>query len=44
MSGYTNNGIVHHSVLGKNGNFLQKLFAWKGLARKVRQVLDDEKE
>ena len=40
VSGYTHNFIVHHGVLDKNLNFMQKPFSIDNLARKVRQVLD----
>jgi two-component system cell cycle sensor histidine kinase/response regulator CckA len=40
MSGYTDNAIVHHGVLKKGMNFIQKPFTIDGLASKVREVLD----
>jgi hypothetical protein len=40
MSGYTDNAIVHHGVLGEGINFMQKPFTLDGLARKGREVLD----
>jgi len=40
MSGYTGNAIVHHGVLEKGMNYIQKPFAVDALARKVREVLD----
>jgi PAS domain S-box-containing protein len=40
MSGYTDNTIVHHGVVKKGTNYIQKPFTVDGLARKVRQVLD----
>ena len=40
MSGYTDNTIEHHGVLGKSTAFLQKPFNAIDLARKVRGVLD----
>ena len=40
MSGYTDNAIVHHGVLGEGMEFIQKPFTVDGLIRKVREVLD----
>jgi signal transduction histidine kinase len=40
MSGYTDNAIAQHGVLGEGVNYIQKPFTVDGLARKVREVLD----
>ncbi len=40
MSGYTDKVIVHHGILEKGIDFIQKPFTFEGLARKVREVLD----
>jgi DNA-binding NtrC family response regulator len=42
MSGYTDNAIVHHGVLARGVNYIQKPFTVDGLARKVREVLDKD--
>jgi len=43
MSGYTDDAIVHQGVLDESANFIQKPFMPDGLARRVREVLDQEK-
>ena len=40
MSGYTDGAIVHHGVLEKGINFIQKPFMPDALAKKIRDVLD----
>jgi DNA-binding NtrC family response regulator len=40
MSGYTADVIVHHGVLEEGVQFIEKPFAGKALAQKVREVLD----
>ncbi len=39
MSGYTNNAIVHHGILEKGINYVQKPFTIEGLLRKIWEVL-----
>jgi len=41
MSGYTDDAIIHHGVLEKGVNFIQKPFALLRFAQKVREVLDE---
>ncbi len=39
ISGYTDNSIAQHGVLGRGTFFLQKPFSLDALARKMRQLL-----
>jgi PAS domain S-box-containing protein len=41
MSGYTDNAITHHGILEPGIHFVQKPFTVDGLARKVREALDE---
>ncbi len=43
MSGYTANIIAHRGVLDEGIQFIQKPFSTKGLAAKVREVLDEKR-
>jgi hypothetical protein len=40
MSGYADDVVLHHGILEKGMNYIQKPFTMEGLARKVREVLD----
>jgi two-component system cell cycle sensor histidine kinase/response regulator CckA len=40
ISGYTDDAIVHHGILDRGTNLLQKPFVSNTLVRKVREVLD----
>jgi len=41
MSGYTDNAIVHFGVLDRGIKFVEKPFSVEGMARAVRDALDD---
>lgn len=40
MSGYTDHAMVHHGVLAKGVNYIEKPFTVNALTHKVREVLD----
>ncbi len=40
-SGYTDNAVVRHGVIGLNTNFIQKPFTPESLSNKIRAILDD---
>jgi len=40
MSGYTDDAIVHHGVLGQGTPFIGKPFSPEALSRKIREILD----
>jgi len=39
MSGYTDNTIAHHGILGAGTHFIQKPFTLQGLVQRVREVM-----
>jgi len=41
MSGYTANIIANQGILDDNVNFIQKPFSLRGMAVKIREILDD---
>jgi PAS domain S-box-containing protein len=41
-SGYTDDAVLRHGIVGEGQNFLQKPFTFDALARKVRGVLDQD--
>ena len=42
MSGYTANAVGYHNFFKKRVHYIQKPFTVAGLARKVREVLDEK--
>ena len=44
ISGYTDETIFHHGVIDEGMPLLQKPFSPHALARKVREILDSEKQ
>jgi DNA-binding response OmpR family regulator len=42
MSGYTNDSVVNHGILGGATWFIQKPFTLESLVRRVREVLDND--
>ncbi len=44
MSGYTDEAIVHHGILGRGMALLQKPFTLNSLALKIRETLDQPSE
>jgi len=41
ISGYTDDAIVRHGVIGANANFVQKPFSPETLVGKIREILDN---
>ncbi len=44
MSGYTDDAVVHHGVMSKGMNYIQKPFTVNGLTKKGREVLDRSRQ
>ncbi|MBM4331859.1 MAG: hypothetical protein FJ117_11675 [Deltaproteobacteria bacterium] len=43
MSGYPDEAIIRHGILGEGANLIQKPFSLEALVSKVREALDQEK-
>ncbi len=44
MSGYTDDAIIHHAILEKGANYIQKPLSLLELTQKIREVLDKNSE
>jgi two-component system cell cycle sensor histidine kinase/response regulator CckA len=44
MSGYSENAIIHHGVMEKGTDFIEKPFSPEALTRRIREVLDRPRE
>jgi signal transduction histidine kinase/DNA-binding response OmpR family regulator len=44
MSGYSDAAVVHHGILGADNSFIEKPFGLENMAKKVREILDRNRE